>query len=101
MSWLDKIYTAFDGLVDAYGERVNKIEVVANTYLLSTGLPHVDADHAAVMCAFAADLIALCCNIVGVGPVSVRVGVACGPATAGVIGQSRRFYRVFGDTGVA
>ena len=28
MSWLDRIFVAFDGLVDAYGERVNKIEVV-------------------------------------------------------------------------
>lgn len=28
MSWLDRVYVAFDGLVDAYGERVNKIEVV-------------------------------------------------------------------------
>lgn len=29
MSWLDRIFVAFDGLVDAYGERVNKIEVVS------------------------------------------------------------------------
>jgi hypothetical protein len=28
MTWLDKVYVAFDSLVDAYGERVNKIEVV-------------------------------------------------------------------------
>lgn len=99
MSWLDRVFVAFDVLVDAYGERVNKIEVVANTYLLSTGLPLEDEEHVDVMCAFCADLIALCLNVPGVGPIRVRIGVACGPTTAGVIGHSRRFYRVFGDTG--
>ena len=72
---------------------------VANTYLLSTGLPLDDDEHVDVMCAFAADLLAMCLNVPGVGHVRVRIGLACGPTTAGVIGQSRRFYRVFGDTG--
>ena len=128
MRWLDKVYVAFDNVVDAYGERVNKVEVVshaqgvearpgrlcswlderrccrgpvqvANTYVLSTGLPIDDPDHVVVMCAFAADLLALCADVPGVGPVRVRIGIHCGPVGAGVIGHSRRFYRVFGDTG--
>lgn len=28
LAWLNAVFVAFDGLVDAYGERVNKIEVV-------------------------------------------------------------------------
>ena len=72
---------------------------VANTYLLSTGLPEDDPEHVLVMCAFAADLMDLCRDVPGVGAVHVRVGVHCGPVIAGVIGRSRRFYRVFGDTG--
>ena len=53
------------------------------------------------MCTFVADLLALCLDVPGVGPVRVRIGVSCGPTTSGVIGQSRRFFRVFGDTGAA
>ena len=30
LAWLDGIYSAFDALVDAYGERVNKLEIVSN-----------------------------------------------------------------------
>lgn len=30
LQWLDHVYVAFDALVDAYGERVNKIEVVSD-----------------------------------------------------------------------
>jgi hypothetical protein len=29
VAWLDAVYVAFDALVDAYGERVNKIEIVS------------------------------------------------------------------------
>lgn len=72
---------------------------VANTYLLSTGLPVEAADHAHVMAAFAADLLALCKHVPGVGRVSARVGLHCGPVAAGFVGRSRRFFRVFGDTG--
>ena len=72
---------------------------VANTYLLSTGLPTESPDHASTMAAFSLDLIALCENLPAVGPVSVRIGLHCGPVTAGIIGKSRRFFRVFGDTG--
>jgi len=32
MTWLDRVYVAFDSLVDLYGERVNKIEVVRSTF---------------------------------------------------------------------
>lgn len=35
----------------------------------------------------------------GIGAVRVRVGLHCGPVTGGIIGQTRRFYRMFGDTG--
>jgi hypothetical protein len=71
---------------------------VANTYLLSTGLPKEDPDHATTMASFCCDLLALCCEIPDVGPVRARIGIHSGPVTAGIIGRSRRFYRVFGDT---
>jgi hypothetical protein len=32
------------------------------------------------------------------GPVSAKAGIHSGPVTAGLIGQTRRYYRIFGDT---
>jgi len=34
MLWLDRVYVAFDSMVDSYNERVNKIEVVRSSYNL-------------------------------------------------------------------
>lgn len=45
------------------------------------------------------DLLELCDNVPGVGPVRIRIGIHTGAVVAGVIGHSRRFFRVFGDTG--
>jgi hypothetical protein len=33
-----------------------------------------------------------------IGRVSAKIGVHSGPVTAGIIGRSRRYYRLFGDT---
>lgn len=33
ITWLDRVYVAFDMLVDAYGERVNKIETVRDVWV--------------------------------------------------------------------
>jgi hypothetical protein len=77
-----------------------QVEIVANTYVVSAGLPHDDPQHALLLACFAADLLDVCSGeIPGIGPVKVRVGINSGPVTAGLIGCTRRFYRVFGDTG--
>jgi hypothetical protein len=69
--WLDLIYTHFDGLVEAYGGHVSKIEVVSNTYVVTTGLLSEHAHHSVIMACFAADLHDLCRDIPGVGHVKV------------------------------
>ena len=76
-----------------------QVEVVANTYIVTAGLPYDDPQHALLLACFAADLLNLCRDVPGVGPVRIRIGLHTGPVTAGLIGRTRRFYRVFGDTG--
>jgi class 3 adenylate cyclase len=99
IEWLHDVFSAFDALVEAYAGKVNKVEIVANTYVVSAGLPHDDTQHALVLACFVVDVLDLCRDIPGVGPVRLRVGLHTGPVTAGLIGHTRRFYRVFGDTG--
>lgn len=75
-----------------------QVETVANTYVVTAGLPAASPLHAVVLACFIADLLQLCADIPGVGPVRVRIGLNSGPLSAGLIGRTRRFYRVCGDT---
>ena len=35
----------------------------------------------------------------GLEPVMAKAGINVGPVTAGIIGRTRCYYRIFGDTG--
>ena len=128
MVWLNAVYASLDNLVRAYGELVNKVgvskyvgcrymcvatchihlmacvvqvEIVAQTYIVTAGVPIPHPNHAVLLACFAADVRTLCyegAGIPGVGRVRVRIGIHSGPVTGGLIGRTRRFYRIFGDT---
>ena len=72
---------------------------MANTYVVAAGLPTESPMHAVILACFTADLLTLCEDVPGVGRVRVRIGLNSGPVSAGLIGRTRRFYRVCGDTG--
>jgi adenylate cyclase len=97
LQWLDDIYGTFDRLIDMYDEAINKIETVGGVYLVSCGLPVWMPQHSITLAQFCADVMDLCENING-SRVNYKIGINSGPVTAGVIGRSRQFYRVFGDT---
>lgn len=84
---------------------------VANTYLVASGAPApVSAEileayggsHEAALGRFCLDVISLLDNglppSIQVGRVTAKIGLHTGPVTAGIIGVSRRYYRLFGDT---
>jgi class 3 adenylate cyclase len=93
---------------------------VANTYIVtcacvgsgpfgeckpacSMSLPAVAACggcHEAALARFCLDALSLLDHGLpeGIGRVSARIGIHSGPLTAGIIGHSRRYFRVFGDT---
>jgi hypothetical protein len=75
IDWLNTVYAAFDGLVDAYQDRINKIEIVSNTYVVAAGLPVPKAFHHILMACFCADLLDLCESVPGIGRVNVRIGI--------------------------
>jgi class 3 adenylate cyclase len=95
---LDELFSHFDGIVARHG--LEKIKTIGDAYLAVAGAPTPVADHAHASVAMALDMVAEAGKIrwPSGDPIVVRVGVATGPAVAGVIGDQRFAYDLWGDT---
>lgn len=84
------------------GSRQLSIQV-ANVYLVASGLPNrlPPSHHARALAEFCVDVLRVLKSGLpaGVEPATAKAGIHVGPVTAGLIGRTRRYYRVFGDTG--
>ena len=99
VSLLDRIFSAFDRLADA--EHLEKIKTIGDAYMVAGGIPHPRPDHAqaaARMALAMRDEIAAIASSSGYGWLAVRIGIDTGPAVAGVIGQRKFIYDLWGDT---
>ncbi|OBJ09260.1 adenylate/guanylate cyclase domain-containing protein [Mycobacterium sp. 1465703.0] len=95
--FLDRLYSAFDELVDKHG--LEKIKVSGDSYMVVSGVPRARPDHAFALADFALDManVVAALNDPHGRAVPLRVGMACGPVVAGVVGSRRFFYDVWGD----
>ncbi len=95
---LDEMFSEFDRLCDVRG--IEKIKTVGDAYMAVAGLPEPDPDHAASMAELALDMQRAVTRFADAwpSPVAVRIGIATGPVVAGVIGQRKFVYDLWGDT---
>ena len=95
--FLDRLYGAFDALVDKHG--LEKIKVSGDSYMVVSGVPRARPDHARALADFALDMANVAAGLKDPHgqPVPLRVGMACGPVVAGVVGSRRFFYDGWGD----
>lgn len=97
VAMLDEIFSEFDTLVDKYG--VEKIKTIGDSYMAVGGLPVPDDNH----CRNIADM-ALEINQVIKRKYSekyglqLRIGIHTGKAVAGVIGNKKFSYDLWGDS---
>jgi len=95
---LNEIFSHFDRLVETYG--LEKIRTIGDNYMVAAGVPVPLERHAHRMAAMALDL----CDFVQFLPpyqgykINFRVGINTGPVVAGVIGQQKFHYDLWGDT---
>jgi class 3 adenylate cyclase len=95
---LDRMFTRFDQIADRIG--MEKIKTVGDAYMAVAGAPEPRADHAYA----AAEMALAILDELGTlrwptgEPMQVRIGIATGPAVAGVIGRRRFAYDLWGDT---
>jgi adenylate cyclase len=95
--FLDKLYSAFDALVDKHG--LEKIKVSGDSYMVVSGVPRPRPDHVAALADFALEMADVAAGLTGPHgqAVPIRIGMANGPVVAGVVGSRRFFYDVWGD----
>jgi class 3 adenylate cyclase len=95
---LDQLFRRFDAIADRYG--LEKIKTIGDAYMAVAGAPVPMQNHAAAAAEAALDMLEEAGQVRWPSgqPVVVRVGVASGPAVAGVIGQRKFAYDLWGDT---
>jgi adenylate cyclase len=94
---LGRLFDAFDELADRFG--LEKIKTIGDAYMAVAGAPQPRADHARAAADAALAMLEATERVSAEvsHPLSLRVGMDCGRAMAGVIGQRKFFYDLWGD----
>jgi class 3 adenylate cyclase len=95
---LDKIFSAFDELAEQRG--MEKIKTIGDAYMAAAGIPFPHRDHAWAAARMALDMHVVLEKFTRHSPSSLemRIGICTGPVIAGVIGQKKFIYDLWGDT---
>jgi adenylate cyclase len=97
VDYLDTLVRTFDTLAEQHG--VEKIKTIGDCYMAIAGRDGPATDGARALGSFALAMM----EAMGSSPalrerrLGLRVGIHCGPATAGVIGDTRFAFDVWGD----
>ena len=78
---------------------LEKIKTTGDAYMVVSGVPTPRADHVRALALFAIDMRTIATDLKDPHGRSVplRIGMACGPVVAGVVGTRKFFYDVWGD----
>ncbi len=95
---LNNLFTKFDRRAQRSG--VEKIKTIGDAYMATCGVPEPNPNHARIMVDFAKGMLEDLeeYNKTAKIPFKIRIGLNCGPATAGVIGRTKFIYDVWGNT---
>ena len=98
VSALNKLFSMFDER--AKREGVEKIKTIGDAYMAACGVPEANKDHAKIMVNFAKGMYQDLAKYNETADIqfNIRIGLNCGPVTAGVIGTTKFIYDVWGDT---
>ena len=94
---LNKIFTSFDKIAGKRG--LEKIKTIGDCYMAAAGLPVAVANHAELAAHMAFDMLenVQLFNEQSNHQLILRIGISTGTAVAGVIGQRKFQYDVWGD----
>ena len=95
---LNNVFTEFDNLADRH--QLEKIKTIGDAYMVAAGMPNECADPAHRAAEMALDMldVTLASSTVVPEGFEIRIGLHVGPVVAGVIGNRKLFYDVWGET---
>lgn len=99
---LDATFRVFDRACDRFG--IEKIKTMGDAYMCVCGLPDEYPDHAIRMVGFAEAMLDGVREVNahyadrGLPEIQIRIGIHSGPVIAGVVGEKKFAYDIWGDT---
>jgi class 3 adenylate cyclase len=103
VSFLNSVFTEFDQVARKYG--IEKIKTIGDAYMAVAGVPVAQPDHVERIAEAALAMRRLVeghelavPGAEGQRPIALRFGIATGPVVAGVVGESKFSYDLWGDT---
>ncbi len=98
VTMLNNIFSAFDQEVAKRG--LEKIKTIGDAYMVAGGLPHPKPDHTTQILGLAIDMLEILRkhNEKYGHDLQLRIGISRGPLIAGVIGNQKLSYDIWGDT---
>ncbi|XP_069362943.1 soluble guanylate cyclase 88E isoform X1 [Maniola hyperantus] len=99
VSMLNAMYSIFDTLTEK--NRVYKVETIGDAYMVVSGAPEKEDNHAEKVCDMALDMVDAITDLKDPSTgshLSIRVGVHSGAVVAGIVGLKMPRYCLFGDS---
>ena len=97
VAMLDEIFSEFDALVDKYG--IEKIKTIGDAYMAVGGLPVPDGQHCQKVAQMALEINEIIkTKYAEKYDLKLRIGIHTGKAVAGVIGNKKFSYDLWGDS---
>lgn len=95
---IDLCFTGFDEIIVRNG--LEKIKTIGDAYLAVCGLPNPDPDHARKVMLSALDILEFMKERKKAGGriTDIRIGIHSGPVVAGIVGEKKYAYDIWGDT---
>jgi class 3 adenylate cyclase len=94
---LNNVYTEFDNIAEKYS--LEKIKTIGDCYMAVSGVPVRNSNHGMDAALFASEAMEIMNGFsAGDGKkLYFRAGIDCGPVVAGVIGEKKFIYDLWGD----
>ncbi len=95
---LNSIYTEFDKIAVKY--KLEKIKTIGDCYMAASGVPIKKTGHAKDAALFVLEVMQKIDGFVTDAGTEIRfrAGIDCGPVVAGIIGERKFIYDLWGDT---
>jgi adenylate cyclase len=98
VTMLNDLFSRFDRIVARHG--LEKIKTIGDCYMAVGGIPHTNPEHLNRMAEAALQMLDEATQVRAPDgtKLAIRIGIHTGPVCAGVIGESKFIFDVWGDT---